>query len=97
MESDSERGLGDTVSVVSPPLDVAAPDEPPARASATVLPRLEHVAGKPLVVAENLPRYEEVVRSQASHSTAAVRRLLDEEFDKFAVSSAGATGGELGD
>jgi len=45
----------------------------------------------------SVPRYEEIVRSQASHSTAAVRSLLDEEFDKFAVSSAGATGGELGD
>jgi len=45
----------------------------------------------------SVPRYEETVRSEASHSTAAVRRLLEEEFDKFAVSSAGVTGGELGD
>jgi 2-oxoglutarate ferredoxin oxidoreductase subunit beta len=45
----------------------------------------------------SVPRYEEIVRSQASHSTAAVRRLLDEELDKFAVSSTGATGGGLGD
>ena len=45
----------------------------------------------------SVPRYEETVRSEASHSTSAVRRLLEEEFDKFAVSSAGATGGELGD
>ncbi|MFN8190406.1 MAG: thiamine pyrophosphate-dependent enzyme [Nocardioidaceae bacterium] len=39
----------------------------------------------------DVPRYEEIVRPEASHSTAAVRRLLDAEFDKFAVS-----GGDTG-
>ena len=46
----------------------------------------------------DVPRYEEIVRPEASHSTAAVRRLLDAEFDKFAVSEGDAgsvRGGDL--
>lgn len=39
-----------------------------------------------------VPRYDEIVRSEATHSSASVRRLLDAEFDKFAV-----TGGGLDD
>lgn len=49
------------------------------------------------------PRYEDVIRAETSHSTAAVRRLLEAEFDRFAITTtdrlagAAAAGGGGGD
>ncbi len=40
----------------------------------------------------SVPRYDEIVRSEATHSATAVQRLLDAEFDKVAVSGGGIGG-----
>lgn len=40
-----------------------------------------------------VPRYDELVRAETAHSPAAVRQLLDDEFDRFAVASDGEGGG----
>lgn len=41
----------------------------------------------------SVPRYDEIIRSETTHSAGAVRSLLEEEFDRYAVMAGDAQGG----